>query len=159
MSPPLKIEISPSPHVIRFQGEIDEDALFTGIVIPDDRETVFDLNGVRLINSCGIREWIRWMKEIKTGTRLVWENCPKIIVDQINMVDGFLPAGAKVRSFDVPYYCEKCEKIKIVRFQAGVEFQGATVTAPTAVTCDHCQGPVELDVIESKYFKFLRVMG
>ncbi|MNL21183.1 hypothetical protein D3C87_1424610 [compost metagenome] len=113
-----------------------------------------ELEGVKSINSCGIREWIKWMGTA-SGAQIVFKNCPKVIVDQINMVDGFLPANGRVSSFFVPYYNDDSGTEKNVLFTFGKEFTESGVTPPAGIK-DEDGNEMEMDVIESKYFKFLK---
>ena len=157
---PLKIEsiAGASQPTLSLQGDINEDSVFSQVILSDQKQTMLDLSGVKSINSCGIREWIRWIKATPGSSKLILSHCPKVVIDQINMVDGFLPKGAQVSSFYVPYYCEPCEKLKSVLFSKGKEFVQSKVTPPAQVLCDHCQKPTEMDVIETKYFKFLQAI-
>src|SRR5262249_15170951 len=93
--------------VLELKGSIDEDASFTNPDLGGSTAVVLDLEGINSINSVGIREWIKWMKgAFPSNLQLSVRRCPKIIVDQINMVSGFLPANAKVESFYVPFYAD-----------------------------------------------------
>lgn len=139
---------------LSFVGSIDEDASFAGVTTDGATKVVLDLNNVGAINSCGIREWINWIKGIPADTKIVFKACPKVIVDQINMVSGFLPEKAEVESFYVPYYSEASGDEKMVLFSKGKEFNGSELNPPEKVT-DESGGEMEMDVIEAKYFKFL----
>src|SRR5258708_1376115 len=114
------------------QGNVDEDATFSQTKVEGTEVTV-DLLGVTAINSVGIREWIKWTKSFPAGCKLIVRNCPKIIVDQINMVLGFLPPGTFVESFFVPYYSEASGAEKMVLFVNGKEFVAGKVNAPAEV--------------------------
>ncbi len=70
------------------------------------------------------------------------------------MVLGFLPQGTRVESFFVPYYNEASGNEKMVLFINGREFKDGKVTPPATVN-DDSGDPMEMDVIESKYFKFV----
>jgi hypothetical protein len=142
-------------QVFAFSGDLNEDASFTGNPIAVGLPLVLDLEGVKSINSVGIREWIKWVKSIPAGTPLAVRNTPKIVVDQINMISGFLPAKTVIESFYVPYYSEESSEEKMVLFQMGQHFNGAVVTAPTDIV-DSAGNPMEMDVIAAKYFKFLK---
>src|SRR5687768_7774371 len=104
----MSFAISKKPEgqqlVLEVKGNIDEDANFTPPDLGSFTNVTLDLEGVTAINSVGIREWIKWMKGFPASVKLGVRKCPKIIVDQINMVAGFLPAGTTVQSFYVPYY-------------------------------------------------------
>lgn len=138
---------------LTLKGNIDEDASFAPATAEGAQVTV-DLGGVTAINSVGIREWIKWTKSLPSGCKMVVRNCPKIVVDQINMVLGFLPPGARVESFFVPYYSDATGNEKMVLFVNGKEFKDGKVSPPEGVNDDGGE-PMEMDVIEAKYFKFV----
>lgn len=94
----LKIDKNADAAKITIAGIIDEDVDFNEFSLNGINQMEFDLNSVKRINSCGIREWIKWL-ESNLKAKMTYVNCPKIIVDQINMVDGFLPKNGKVLSF------------------------------------------------------------
>lgn len=141
--------------VLQLKGNIDEDANFAPPDIAGAGAVVLDLEGVNAINSVGIREWIKWVKAFPTTLQLSVRKCPKIIVDQINMVAGFLPTHAVVESFFVPYYSDSSGNEKMVLFENGKEFSNGEVNAPPEVKDDSGE-VMEMDVIEAKYFKFLK---
>lgn len=135
-------------------GTIDEDVDFTQFSLSDAQEIELELGGIKSINSCGIREWIKWMATNKEA-KITFNSCPKVIVDQINMVDGFLPTNGKVSSFFVPYYNDDSGSEKNVLFRYGTEFSEGQVNPPAGVTDDQGNA-MDMDVIESKYFKFIK---
>lgn len=140
---------------VMLRGHIDEDIQFDTMDLNGASEVVLDFKDIASINSCGIREWIRWVSGVAEGAKLVFENCPKIIVDQINMVTGFLPTTAVVRSFYVPYYNEDTDEEKMVLFTDGKEFSQGSIDAPEEITDEKSGDVLEIDVIEAKYFKFI----
>ncbi len=141
--------------VLEVKGDVDEDANFTPQDLGAATAVVLDLDGVTAINSVGIREWIKWVKTMPSSVKLSVRRCPKIVVDQINMVAGFLPAGTTIESFYVPYYSDSSGSEKMVLFNNGTEFKGGDVTPPAEVKDDSGEA-MEMDVIEAKYFKFLK---
>lgn len=142
--------------VIALRGNIDEDANFGNISLDGSKEVVLDLEQVAAINSCGIREWIKWIKTAAPESKFIYRKCPKVIVDQINMVSGFLPENGQVESFFVPYYSDASDTEKMVLFTSGKEFKGAEIFPPEEVKDDAKGNLMEMDVIEAKYFKFLK---
>jgi hypothetical protein len=150
----VKIDKNSGKLKINMAGTIDEDVDFSQFSIGEAGEVELELAGVKSINSCGIREWIKWMATNKSG-RINFNQCPKVIVDQINMVDGFLPGNGKVSSFFVPYYNDESGSEKNVLFRYGTEFTEGNLTPPPAVK-DEKGNEMEMDVIESKYFKFIK---
>lgn len=135
-------------------GQIDEDADFSTINLQNYQEIELDLNKVKAINSCGIREWINWINQGNAAQFIYYKNCPKVIVDQINMVEGFLPTNGKVKSFYVPYYSEETEEEKNVLFTYGKEFDDKNINPPSDVV-DKRGNAMEMDILEAKYFKFI----
>ncbi len=149
----LKINRIADAAKISVSGIIDEDVDFSAFAIGGLNQIELDLNSVKSINSCGIREWIKWLGT-NSIAKMTYVNCPKIIIDQINMVDGFLPRNGQVLSFYVPYYNDESGAEKNVLFRHGQEFGDAGVKPPGKVT-DDTGLSMEMDVIETKYFKFL----
>lgn len=150
----VKLNKTPEKLTVQMAGTIDEDVDFSQFNLAGHQMIEVELSGLKSINSCGIREWIKWMGTAG-GAKIAFNNCPKVIVDQINMVDGFLPASAKVNSFYVPYYNDDSGSEKNVLFRYGTEFTEGGVTPPASVK-DEEGNEMEMDVIESKYFKFLK---
>ncbi len=133
-------------------GAIDEDTDFKELTGLEQNTISFDFKQVSMINSCGIREWIRFLEKIPPKTAIVYQNCPQIIIEQINMVHGFFRKGAVISSLYAPYFCEKCNKEAKVHLQTE---QIKNRKAPK-VECPHCGNEkMEFDAIEGQYFAFL----
>lgn len=132
-------------------GSIDEDADFKDIQGLDQKSMSFDFKEVSMINSCGIREWIRFLESVPERTSITYNNCPQIIIEQINMVHGFFRKGATINSFYAPYFCENCNK------EAKVHLETKDVKNRKApkVDCPTCGKPMDFDAIEGQYFSFL----
>lgn len=142
--------------VLDLVGQIDEDTDFAPCDISGAKNLKMNLEGVKSINSCGIREWIKWLDQSQSAESVEFHKCPKIIIDQMNMVEGFLPKNAKVMSFFVPYYSEETGNEKDVLFTRGKEFDDSGVRAPDEYKDEESGDVLELDVIEAKYFKFIK---
>jgi hypothetical protein len=152
----FEIKMNPAGEQLSVQisGTIDEDVDFSQFNLVGQKEIAFNLGQIKSINSCGIREWIKWMGSAAPA-KISFAECPKVIVDQINMVDGFLPSAATVTSFFVPYYNDETGSEKNVLFKYGAEYNDSAVTPPASVK-DEEGNDMEMDVIESKYFKFIK---
>ncbi len=138
---------------IKIIGIIDEDTDFQTCPIAEAKEIHLKLKDIKSINSCGIREWIKWLAQ-NPMAKTFWYECPKVIVDQINLVDGFLPPNSLVESFFVPYFNEESEEEKQMLFTRGKEFSDSNLQSPEVK--DSSGNLMEMDVIEAKYFKFLK---
>ena len=141
--------------ILKIAGGIDEDANFNPVELGSFTNVCLDLADITAINSVGIREWIKWIKAFPANVQVSVRRCPKIIVDQINMVAGFLPSTAVIESFYVPYYSDASGSEKMVLFERGKEFNEGDVTPPEDVKDDSGES-MEMDIIETKYFKFLK---
>jgi hypothetical protein len=148
---------------LAFEGSIDEDAKFPLVDSAKVQKVFIDMNGVRAINSVGIREWLTWIRTFGSKAEVVFERCPKSIVFQLNMVDGFLPPKATVASFFVPYFCDKCgyegSHLLTVGKDAIAGPKGVTINfdATKAARCvQEAPCEIEMDVTEAKYFQFLK---
>ncbi len=139
-----------------FCGPIDEEAQFPS-VDGMAAQVVVDLKEVSSINSVGIRAWIMWFSEFQ-DTHFTFVNCPKALVMQMNMVEGFLPPKSEVQSLEVPFYCEDCDEEKEVLFHVGQEIQvengQVKLNYDKSKICGGDCDP-ELDVSEVKFFRFL----
>lgn len=141
---------------VEVTGNVDEDANFQPVDVGSATSVALDLNGVTAINSVGIREWIKWIKAFPPTVQLSVHRCPKIIVDQINMVSGFLPPATRIESFFVPYYADATGSEKMILFTNGKEYKDGGVLDFPAEVKDDAGELMEMDVIEAKYFKFLK---
>ncbi|MEM7645744.1 MAG: hypothetical protein AAF203_02440 [Pseudomonadota bacterium] len=147
---------------IQIDGAMDEHSDYSTIDTQFTDEVVFDFNNVEHINSTGIKHWVQWIGGISQANpslKFYFVNCPKPVVDQINMVDGFLPENSVVKSFKVPYFCEVCDKDMTCIFVLGREYNysdgNVTLSVPEN-RCDRSDCEMEPDVVEQKYFRFLK---
>jgi hypothetical protein len=151
----MEKDIKDRALTLRLGGSIDEEMSLNDMDI-DQYKTVFiDVGQIEFINSVGSREWVKWMKDLNTDIKLRFLNCPKIFIDQANMIEGFVPQHATIDSFSVPYFCEGCENLTFNTYQT-TEIQGKVDRIPEFVDCEHCGKKAEIDVVPSTFFKFLR---
>lgn len=151
---PLRIETVPQGSATRVivTGDLSEHADFAAVLGAASRELVFDLRGVRRINSCGVREWIRLMDALRAeGRVLALEHCSVAFVNQMNMIMNF-SGNARVRSFYAPYLCGRC----------GHEYselcllaEGAAPDLPETSVCPSCGADAEFDDLRDAYLGFL----
>jgi anti-anti-sigma regulatory factor/rubredoxin len=151
---------TPIETCIHIHGDIDEDAHF--YAIQPKKCLILDMAKIRFINSCGLRNWIQWLKTIPPATQVVFRNCPKVIVDQMNILNGFIPPGAVVESFYIPYYCESCghEEHQLAErgktFKEHLENKEAWSQFPEHILCPQCKESAEIGVMPTRYFSFLK---
>lgn len=150
-----------STLLLVFSGNIDENSNFPEPQTLEVKSLIIDLNKVELINSLGIRAWVRWMKELPSKI-ITLKNCTPPIVQQMNIVSGFLPSSATIESFYVPFYCDHCDSESAVLMKRNEDFipktseAEAKIKLKSPIPCDNCDAERELDALEDKYFAFLK---
>ena len=151
----FKIEtaLKDKKRVFFLKGTIDEDTTFDA-VLQGEGEIHLNFSGVTGINSLGIRTWVNFMKEL-AGKQVFYEECPPVIVRQMNMIPSFV-GHAKVVSVFAPYVCEDCDQEKLVLINEQSLSQ-TEVELPKSFVCESCgKGEMELDGHPKQYFAFKR---
>ncbi len=146
----ISTRITDDVAYVELVGTIDEDSTFDKIKNLQMNKFVFDFNKVTMINSCGIREWIKYLPEIE-GAQITYQNCPQIIIEQVNMVHGFIKKGIVVDTFYAPYFCPNCDTEKKILLKSS---EVVNFKAPMK-QCNTCKSDLEFDAIEKQYFSFL----
>jgi len=139
--------------LITLKGTIDEEADFREVFSNLKPNVIVNLEEIRMINSCGVREWINTVTKIPTTSAIRFDRCAPRIVEQINYVANFLGSG-EVTSFYAPYFCVKCKAEVNVLLNVKDLIKNKPVRAPEQ-RCPTCKGPLEFDDIEEEYFSFL----
>ena len=146
----IQTQISGQKVEAQFIGSIDEDANFEKLTGLNMTEYIFDFAQVKLMNSCG-REWIKFLELLPSASKTIYKNCRQIIVEQMNMVQGFIRENSQIESFYAPYYCEECDKeSQVLLKMSDVKDR----KAPKSLCPTH-QCPMEFDAIEQQYFNFI----
>jgi anti-anti-sigma regulatory factor len=137
---------------VEFVGEIDENADFAQLRDQLAGKVVFHLGEVRRINSCGVREWVNFVRDLPRVESLVFSHCSPAIVTQLNMIYNFR-GRARVQSFFAPYVCENCnnEEEKLLETYKGLR-NGQRLPE---FSCSRCQHPMEFDDLPERYLSFL----
>ena len=139
---------------IRLVGVIDEDADLRFFSRVTSSATI-SLAGVRRINSDGVRRWIDALRGVRPDVRLRFIECPPQLVDQLNMLSGFLGAH-DLESFYAPMECDSCggarEELICV-----TDIRKNSCRLPVATRrCESCGGEMLLGRVEEQYLLFLR---
>jgi len=133
-------------------GVLDEDFRPESIAQISAPEVVFDFKELKGINSCGIRSWITMLEKQMSGKKIIYNNCPSILVQQINLVQGLLPTNGLIQSFMAPYFCEKCDK----EYSVLINAKDINELKAPAASCPQDKSSMEFDAIEKQFFSFLR---
>lgn len=134
-------------------GIIDENADLTALSELGAHPIEVSMRGVRRINSFGVRSWIDAVRKVQPGATLTFVQCPPPVVDQCNMVAGFLGHGV-LASFFAPMVCAECdEQIDQLFVTEACRANGGKLPA---TPCPRCGRPMEVDDLEEQYLLFVR---
>jgi hypothetical protein len=150
----LQVDCETNADVTRCKiiGTLDEDFAPSLFSIPG-RTVIFDFNLLSSMNSCGIRDWIKFIDTLK-NKRVVYERCPRILVDQMNMIKGFLPKGSSIRSVYAPFFsATEEEEIDVL-----ISMDGFNEEVLKKQRHPKTGAEIEFDDIPSQFFAFLKVI-
>ncbi|MBX3021572.1 MAG: hypothetical protein KF799_07835 [Bdellovibrionales bacterium] len=146
---------------LSLEGVLDENCQLPEFPEVIQGELEICLEKLTMINSLGCRKWAHWIRaqaKTKGGVSLV--KCSPAIMNQINILAGFLPEYARVDSFYVPYYCEGCGYEDRVLLTRGHEFDTTgLISFAEEVPCPGCKAIMAMEVLRERYFKFLARKG
>jgi len=149
-----RIKERPGFTTVEFFGEIDENSDFAELKRRLRGAVVFHLGEVRRINSCGVREWVNFVRDLPNVAELTFSHCSPAIVTQLNMIYNFR-GRARVRSFYAPYICESChnEEEKLLDVQS--QFPSGNTGSLPEFECENCHRTMEFDDLPERYLSFL----
>ena len=155
MGQKLKIDRveEPGSTKLTLKGVIDEDADFDAAFANVKPTVMVNLEGIEMINSCGVREWVHAIQAFPKSAKVIYEKLAPRIVEQVNYVANFLGHG-KIASFYAPYFCPKCKKEENVLLSTEAIAKSFSGKAPSE-KCPTCKSAMEFDDIEEEYFSFL----
>jgi hypothetical protein len=147
-----RIKERPGLTTVEFVGEIDENADFAELRRKLRGPVAFQLAEVRRINSCGVREWVNFVRDLPHVSDLTFSHCSPAIVTQLNMIYNFR-GHAKIRSFFAPYVCDACglEEEKLIDVASQAQAGGQL----PAFGCSSCGAAMEFDDLPERYLSFL----
>lgn len=149
----IDVASRPDADEVTIAGVIDENADLSPLVRLGQRPIRIHLRGVRRINSFGVRAWMDAIRRVPITTKLSFVHCPPPVVDQCNMVSGFLGHG-KLESFYAPMTCAECdEQIDQLFETAACRANGGKLPV---TPCPRCGRPMEVDDLEEQYLLFVR---
>ena len=152
--PNLEIEIVEEDEAVfyRFKGDVDENFQHSKVTRVKKDKLILELGGIRLFNSCGIREWIYFMRDMAEHGSLIFRECSVAMIDQINLVPDSLSGGV-IESLYAPYFCEcRGEVNKLIRVSDFRE--SLTNKVAPNFPCKKCGKDLEFDALEESYFLF-----
>ncbi len=148
-----RVRVGTINHV-RIAGVIDETFPLTSSSSDLGGLLIVDLGQVERISSFGVRRWIEFASKLPAGgIALYVVNAPPMMVDQLNMVEGF-SGVARVLSVLAPYTCRACgeDRLRLVDLQSEAPII-AEGRAPEH-SCPVCAGKLEFADLPSEFFDY-----
>jgi len=81
------------------QGFVLSKALISEIQLGPNM--LINFKQVQYMNSCGVRAWINFLRELENNRKIIFEECTPEIMSQINMIPNF-KSSAHIRSLYAP---------------------------------------------------------
>jgi len=143
--------------VVNFDGDIDAEAeVHLGQLLTKlGSKITFNFKAVASINSCGVRSWINFLRDVEAKSpEILFEQCTPEVVMQINMIPSF-KGSAKVVSVYGNFICDECGEEKEELFTEGVNLPSGENIELDTVACPSCGAEMELEEMEDEFFAFL----
>jgi hypothetical protein len=99
----VETRIESEATVLIFTGILNEDFVQADFDIPNSKLVKFNLSELKSINSCGIRDLIKYLRRFPEDSSIEFHHCPAFFIQQVNMVGGFLNKMRSISSFYAPY--------------------------------------------------------
>ncbi|MFC1585639.1 hypothetical protein ACFL5V_08845 [Fibrobacterota bacterium] len=142
--------------LVRFTGSVNERLVMENILHQGLKpQVIIDLKNVSRINSTGTQDFIKGIREISHGRKIMLSGCSMAMVQQFNMIDN-MTQGCRILSFYAPYYCNSCDAVFQMEIDVEKEEQALNNFQAPSQKCRKCGEPLEFDDIETKYFHFLQ---
>ncbi len=155
----VQVDRTATGCVVTLAGQIDDQAALEAVAaeLPVERvgEVVIDLDGVRFINSIGVREWIGLLRRLDArGARVTLRRCSEPMVHQMNMVME-ARGDATIESFHVPYVCDVCGGTASRVLPVAAHEQALRARKVPPQPCSECGGAMQFDDFPNRYLLFL----
>jgi hypothetical protein len=152
---PYSIEKINDHLFVSLKGRLDEGSDLTEINTEGIQKLIIDFASLSVINSCGIREWIRFIESLG-DLKIVYKNCGKMVVDQMSCIKDFTNENVTIENLDLPYHCSKCEIEHLEDCKVETIFIDGKIETPK-VSCPKCSGEMDFDEVPEQYFNFLSI--
>jgi eukaryotic-like serine/threonine-protein kinase len=141
---------------VRVSGVIDETFPLSSSSPDLNGIVIVDLGCVDRISSFGVRKWIEFASKLPNGAiSLYVVYAPPVVVDQLNMVEGF--AGvARVLSVLAPYTCRTCSEDRLRAINLVDDAKLISENRAPDHTCPVCTQPLEFADLPSEFFDYAR---
>ena len=86
-------------ETLLLSGSLDEDS---EVILPNllsklsKKVCVINFRNIQTVNSCGVRAWINFLRELELKASVYFEECPPEVVSQINMIPSSLESRSLI---------------------------------------------------------------
>jgi hypothetical protein len=135
-------------------GDLDENASFEALAPRLRGRVHFDLSGVRRVNSCGVREWVTFHRDLVPASvsQLELRACSPAVVAQLSTISNFR-GRARVASFLAPFACDDCNLEEHCLVEVADDPIATRLPSPA---CPRCGRAMAFDDLPDRYLSFLR---
>jgi hypothetical protein len=85
---------------------IDENSIFNDLKAEKYSKIVVDFKNVFLMNSCGIREWVKFVSTINENQLVIYKNCSYLVIDTMVAIPPFSTNKTLIESVQINWECE-----------------------------------------------------
>lgn len=141
---------------VRVSGVIDETFPLASASAELNGIVIVDLGRVDRISSFGVRKWIEFVSKLPQGAISMYVvYAPPVVVDQLNMVEGF--AGvSRVLTVLAPYTCRTCGEDRLRAVNLIDEAQVISENRAPEHNCPVCSNPLEFADLPGEFFGYMR---
>jgi hypothetical protein len=110
-------------------------------ILPEKKDAtlLIDCEGLKGINSIGIRAWLLWMKELKGNgfSEIMLRNVHSFFLAHLRTISNLIPENGQIESFYLYYYNEEFDVEKEFKFSVGVNFDSEKLHLPSSIESTH----------------------
>lgn len=143
-------------EVMTYTGPINEESEVHLAKILEDLGPKVKINfkHVTMVNSCGVRSWVNFMRDLEKNREVVYSECTSEIVTQINMIPSFR-GQSKIESVYGNYSCDECGHHETKLFVAGQNMPSSEDDEIESPVCPKCNEEMEMEELEEEFFAFV----
>jgi hypothetical protein len=152
----FKIKVLKDGQEIKFSGSLNEraDKDLQDLIPKLATVSVFNLQDLTSINSSGVIGWLKFMTQVGTTHKLIFEHCSPEFVDQMNMIPDFR-MHADIRSVQRYYLCNDCGSEGKMSLINQIDFN-AYGLLKDSLDCPRCKKPVSFADNDEDFFNFAK---
>lgn len=152
----FKITEKPESSAIEivFIGSVDEAFKFPAVDAKFSKLFV-DLDHVSYVSSFGVKNWVSWVATLPKTIEVEFSRARYSVISNVNSVHGFLPTKCKIKSLYAPFIDSNGnDSVEILLEEGKHFFQGGKLALPEIINSSG--NKLEIDVVEAKFFRFLK---